>query len=216
MKVLVACEFSGIVRDAFAAKGHDAWSCDYRDTERPGNHYQCSVLSHDIVNQGWDLMIAHPDCTYLTVSGARWMNLEWRQEAQMSALLFVKSLWKYPIDRIAIENPVGKLSSLWRGPDQIVEPYHFGDPYKKATCLWLKNLPPLIPTDDLGGGRTGLLERAARLRQSQEQKQDISGIGKCNGGTVGMRATRYGHSGVSAPGKSWGGNVVRKSMPDTT
>ena len=151
MKVLVACEFSGIVRDAFAVRGHDAWSCDYRDTERPGKHFQCSVLSHDIVNRGWDLMIAHPDCTYLTVSGARWMSEEWRQEAQLSALFFVKSLWKFPIERIAIENPVGKLSSLWRGPDQIVEPYHFGDPYKKATCLWLKNLPPLLPTNNLGG-----------------------------------------------------------------
>lgn len=152
MRVLIACEFSGIVREAFRRRGHDAWSCDYRPTEQPGPHIHGSVLDHDVIKQGWDLMIAHPDCTYLTVSGAKHMKIEWREEAQLAALHFVKALWKFPIERIAIENPIGKLSSLWHGPDQIVEPFHFGDPYRKATCLWLKNLPPLQRTNDLGAG----------------------------------------------------------------
>jgi hypothetical protein len=152
MRVLVACEFSGTVRDAFAARGHDAWSCDLLPSESKGNHIQGSVLDVSVVKRGWDLMIAHPDCTFLTVSGARWMREEYREEAQLMALHFVKSLWKFPIERIAIENPIGKLSSLWRGPDQIIEPFHFGDPFKKATCLWLKNLPPLEKTNDLGSG----------------------------------------------------------------
>lgn len=110
VRILIACEFSGIVREAFSRRGHDAWSCDYRPTEQPGNHIQGSVLDHDVIRRGWDLMIAHPDCTYLTVSGARHMQIEWREEAQLAALHFVKALWKFPIERIAIENPVGKLS----------------------------------------------------------------------------------------------------------
>lgn len=174
MKILIACEFSGIVREAFKAKGHDAWSCDYRPTEMPGNHFEQSILSHDIVNAGWDLMIAHPDCTFLTVSGARWMGLKWRQEAQLSALFFVKALWEFPINKICIENPIGKLSSLWRKPDQIIEPYYFGDPHKKATCLWLKGLPSLRKTNDLGGGAADLLERATIRRKGEKQKPDIS------------------------------------------
>jgi hypothetical protein len=146
MKVLVACEFSGCVRDAFARRGHDAWSCDVRPSEAPGNHIQDSILEHSVVNRGWDLMIAHPDCTFLTVSGAKWMSIEWREEAQLAALHFVKALWKFPVPRIAIENPVGRLSSLWRGPTQTVQPWQFGDNESKATCLWLRGLPPLVPT----------------------------------------------------------------------
>jgi hypothetical protein len=153
MKVLVACEFSGIVREAFRRKGHDAWSCDYRATEIPGNHLQTSVLDHEVVTMGWDLMIAHPDCTFLTVSGARWMRLEWREEAQLMALHFVRALWKFPVKRIAIENPVGKLSSLWRGPDQIIQPWQFGEDASKSTCLWLKGLPELKPTNVIIKGK---------------------------------------------------------------
>lgn len=104
------------------------------------------------MRQHWDLGIFHPDCTFLVVSGARWMSIEWREEAQLAALHTVKAIWRLPIDKIAIENPVGKLSSLWRPPDQIVQPFHFGDPYRKTTCLWLKNLPKLVPTNDLGTG----------------------------------------------------------------
>jgi hypothetical protein len=152
MRVLVACEFSGTVRDAFIARGHDAWSCDYLPSEKPGPHIQGSVLDQDVVKLGWDLMIAHPDCTFLAGSGARWNHAEWREEAQLAALHFVKALWKFPVERIAIENPVGRLSSLWRQPTQIIEPFHHGDAFKKATCLWLKNLPKLAPTNNLGSG----------------------------------------------------------------
>lgn len=145
MRVLIACEFSGRVRDAFARRGHDAWSCDIRPSEAPGNHIQDSILEHSVVNRGWDLMIAHPDCTFLTVSGARWMSVEWREEAQLAALHFVKALWKFPVARVAIENPVGRLSSLWRGPTQTIQPWMFGDNESKATCLWLRGLDPLVP-----------------------------------------------------------------------
>lgn len=152
LKVLIGGEFSGVVRDAFIRKGHDAWSCDYRATEIPGPHLQTSFFDNEVVNGGWDLGIFHPDCTFLTVSGARWMSLEWRQEAQLMALHTVKAIWKFPIERIAIENPVGKLASLWRGPDQYVDPFMFGDPFRKKTGLWLKNLKPLEKTNDLGDG----------------------------------------------------------------
>jgi hypothetical protein len=178
LRVLVACEFSGIVRDAFKERGHDAWSCDYRSTEIPGNHYEQSVLSHEIVGAEWDLMIAHPDCTFLAGSGARWMNLEWRQEAQLSALFFVKALWKFPIKKIAIENPIGKLSSLWGKPTQIIEPYHFGDPYKKSTCLWLKNLPPLQRTNDLGGGEQACWKESPSPDRAKIRSRTYQGIAK--------------------------------------
>lgn len=152
MRVLIGCEFSGVVREAFRRRGHDAVSCDFWPTEQPGPHYQGSIFDPEITRQSWDLGIFHPDCTFLTVSGAKWMSIEWREEAQLAALHTVRAIWKLPISRIAIENPIGRLSSLWRGPDQIVEPFHFGDPFKKGTCLWLKNLPPLVPTNNLGKG----------------------------------------------------------------
>lgn len=143
MKVLVACEFSGTVRDAFASRGHDAWSCDLLPTEKPGNHYQGNVL--DILNkEGWDLMIGHPPCTHLAVSGARWFNE--KQQEQIEALEFVKVLMNAPIRHIAIENPISIISSHIRPPDQVIQPYMFGHGELKATCLWLKNLPKLKPT----------------------------------------------------------------------
>lgn len=157
MKVLVACEFSGRVRDAFARRGHDAWSCDVRPSEAPGNHIQDTILEHKVVNRGWDLMVAHPDCTFLAVSGARWNHAEWREEAQLAALHFVKALWRFPVPRVAIENPVGRLSSLWRGPTQTVQPWMFGDNESKATCLWLRGLPPLI---------SAITEEPAEVQQS--------------------------------------------------
>ena len=143
MKVLVACEFSGIVREAFKAKGHDAWSCDLLPTEIPGNHIQGDVLN--VLNDGWDLMIGHPPCTHLAVSGARWFR-EKKQE-QAEALDFVRTLLDAPIERIALENPVSIISSRIRKPDQIIQPWQFGHGETKATCLWLKGLPGLIPTD---------------------------------------------------------------------
>jgi site-specific DNA-cytosine methylase len=142
MKILIACEFSGIVRDAFAAKGHDAWSCDLLPTERPGKHIQGDVL--DVLDGGWDLMIAHPPCTHLAVSGARWFA--GKRKEQEEALEFVRRLLNAPIPRIAIENPVSIISSRIRKPDQVIQPWMFGHGETKATCLWFKNLPPLQPT----------------------------------------------------------------------
>ena len=145
MKVLVACEYSGIVRDAFAAKGHDAWSCDILPTESPGNHFQGDVLEH--LDKGWDLMIAHPPCTHLAVSGARWFTegkKPW--SLQIQALDFVRKLLDAPIDKIALENPVSVISTKIKKPNQIIQPFEYGHDVTKKTCLWLKNLPNLKPT----------------------------------------------------------------------
>ena len=147
MKVLVACEFSGIVREAFKAKGHDAWSCDLLPTEIPGQHIQGDVL--DVLTWDWDLMIAHPPCTHLAVSGARWFKD--KPKEQKHALWFVEQLFNAPIFKIAIENPISIISSRIRKPDQIIRPWQFGHGETKATCLWLKNLPKLTPTNIVEG-----------------------------------------------------------------
>jgi site-specific DNA-cytosine methylase len=145
MKVLVACEFSGTVRDAFAALGHEAWSCDLLPAETPGNHYQGDV--REMLDSSWDLMIAHPPCTYLSVSGMHWTTRGLRDpKLTEDALDFVRLLMAAPIERIAIENPVSVISSRIRKPDQIIQPWQFGHDASKKTCLWLKNLPLLKPT----------------------------------------------------------------------
>ena len=208
MRVLVACEFSGVVRDAFRALGHDAWSCDLLPAEAPGPHIQgdvlqalegwvpvtftaecdpdgedwCRQMDHHpsecwcvgptmdgyeyrevggvmygrpIDTPHWDLMIAHPPCTYLASSGLHW-NTRRPERAALTeeALAFVLALADAPIPRIAVENPIGCLSTRWRKPDQIIQPWQFGHDASKATCLWLKGLPLLQPTDVLPGGRT--------------------------------------------------------------
>lgn len=147
IKVLVACEYSGVVRDAFIKQGHDAISCDLLPTEQPGPHYKGDVL--DILNDDWDLMIAHPPCTHLAVSGARWFKD--KQEEQKEALDFVRVLLDAPIKHIALENPVSIISSKIRKPDQIIQPWQFGHGETKKTCLWLKNLPLLQPTKIVEG-----------------------------------------------------------------
>ncbi len=147
MKVLVACEYSGTVRDAFLRAGHDAMSCDILPTDSAGPHYQGDV--RDILGDGWDLMIAHPPCTHLAVSGARWFKDKVTEQAE--ALDFVRLLMNAPIERIAIENPVSIISSKIRKPDQIIQPWQFGHGETKATCLWLKNLPKLTPTNIVEG-----------------------------------------------------------------
>ena len=144
MKVLVACEYSGRVRDAFLHHGHDAVSCDLLPTESPGPHYQGDV--QNILADGWDLMIAHPPCTHLAVSGARHFAAKKASGVQDEALDFVKMLLDAPINRIALENPVSIISSQIRRPDQIIQPWEFGHGETKATCLWLKNLPLLTAT----------------------------------------------------------------------
>lgn len=150
MKILIACEYSGIVRDAFIEQGHHAMSCDLLPTEQKGPHYQGNVL--DIINDDWDMMIAHPPCTYLAVSGMHWTKRGLRDpQLTEDALDFVQALMNAPIKKICIENPVSVISSRIRKPDQIVQPWWFGDDASKKTCLWLKNLPLLQPTDMLPG-----------------------------------------------------------------
>ena len=147
MKILVACEFSGTVRDAFAARGHDAWSCDLLPTDRPGNHIQGDVLA--ILGDGWDAMIAHPPCTHLAVSGARHFAAKRADGRQQAALQFVRALLDAPIPLIGLENPVSIISSEIRKPDQVIQPWQFGHLEQKSTCLWLKGLPPLTHTNNV-------------------------------------------------------------------
>jgi hypothetical protein len=145
MRVLVACEYSGTVRDAFRRAGHDAMSCDLLPTDADGPHYQGDVM--DIIADGWDLMIAHPPCTFLCASGLHW-NKRRPERAQQTeeALEFVRRLLDAPIARIALENPIGCISTRIRKPDQTIQPHQFGHDASKATCLWLKGLPLLTPT----------------------------------------------------------------------
>ena len=149
MRVLVACEFSGIVRDAFIARGHDAWSCDLLPSETTGNHHIGDALTVAYYTGPWDLMIAHPPCKHLAVSGARWFKDKLPE--QFAALEFVRALLSAPVERIALENPISVISSSIRKPDQIIQPWQFGHGEVKATCLWLKNLPKLVPTNIVDG-----------------------------------------------------------------
>ena len=183
MRVLVACEFSGVVRDAFAARGHDAWSCDLLPSERPGQHIQGDVL--DVLDRAWDLMVAHPPCTYLSKMGARWNHRPGRLAMQQEALEFVLALARAPVPCIAIENSIGALSRLWRKPDQIVQPYQFGEPYSKATCLWLRGLSPLAPTRVLTSYqpwvqgtyvRDGLKLAGGTVRSPHERSRTFAGL----------------------------------------
>lgn len=158
MRVLVACEFSGIVREAFRARGHDAWSCDLLPSDIPGPHLQRDVIELLWNTWNWDLMIAHPPCTHLAVSGARWFKN--KQVEQSKALEFVQLLLGARIARIALENPISIISTKIRRPDQIIQPWQFGHGESKATCLWLKNLKPLTPTA-IVDGRLGRVHREA-------------------------------------------------------
>lgn len=190
------------MRDAFARRGHDAWSCDIRPSEAPGNHIQDTILEHSIVNRGWDLMIAHPDCTFLTVSGARWNHAEWREEAQLAALHFVKALWKFPIEKVAIENPVGRLSSLWRGPTQTIQPWEFGHGETKGTCIWLRGLPALIPTHKEGADF--FAETAPTEREASVWREPPGPDRKKN------RSRTYGGI-AEAMAEQWGGNLQQQA-----
>lgn len=150
MRVLIACEYSGAVRDAFRARGHDAMSCDLLPTDVAGPHYQGDVF--DVIRDGWDLMVAHPPCTYLSSSGLHWNGrVEGRAAKTEDALAFVRALLDAPIPRIAIENPVGCIGTRIRKADQTIQPHQFGDNASKATCLWLKDLPLPTPTASVPG-----------------------------------------------------------------
>jgi len=151
MRVLIGCEFSGRTRDAFKALGHEAYSCDLEASETGGNHIQGDLL--EIMNDGsWDLGIMHPPCTHLTVSGARWFKEKRADGRQQKGIEFFMAVANCKIPKLAIENPVGIMSTLWRKPDQIIQPYQFGDSFQKTTCLWLKNLPKLVPTNIVDRG----------------------------------------------------------------
>ena len=172
LKVLVACEFSGVVRDAFAARGHDAWSCDLLETEQPGNHLQCDV--REVLSNGWDLMIAHPPCTHLTRAAARWMRE--RLPEMEAAIEFVRTLLFAPIPRIALENPAGVLTRSIRPPDQYIEPWQFGHGETKKTGLWLVGLPFLRVTDVVDGRAPRVHYAAPGPNRWKERSRTLPGI----------------------------------------
>jgi len=177
MKVLIACEFSGIVRDAFADKGHDAVSCDFIDTEIYGNHYcgnVLNILKDEYVYGGWDLMIAHPPCTHLAVSGARWFK--GRECEQLDAIEFFMKLVNASIDKICVENPIGVMSTNHRKPDQIIQPWMFGHGETKATCLWLKNLSLLKPTNIVKGREGRVHKESPSKDRWKNRSRTLQGI----------------------------------------
>lgn len=172
MRVLVACEFSGIVRDAFIAQGHDAMSCDLLPSEQPGPHWRGDIT--EVLTDGWDLMIAHPPCTYLAVSGARWFSS--RRKLQHDALAFVQLLLDAPIPKIALENPISVISTYIRKPDQIIQPWQFGHGETKATCLWLKDLPKLVPTMIVEGRQARVHRESPGPDRWRERSRFLPGI----------------------------------------
>lgn len=172
MRVLVACEFSGTVRDAFRRRGHDAWSCDLLPTEVEGPHILGDV--REVLADGWGLMVAHPPCTHLAVSGARWFKKKAREQAE--ALEFVRTLLDAPIPLVALENPVSIISSRIRKPDQIIQPWQFGHGETKATCLWLKGLPLLRPTLVVEGRETRIHRAAPGPNRWKERSRTYAGI----------------------------------------
>ncbi len=186
MKILIACEYSGIVRNAFANIGHHVTSCDFLPTEQEpiknSNHYQGDVV--DIINHNWDMMICHPPCTHLAVSGARWFKD--KQKEQADSLSFVKFLLSAKIPKIALENPISIISSKVRKPDQIIQPWQFGHGETKATCLWLKNLPCLIPTNIVEGREARVHKMAPSPNRWKERSRTYAGIANAMAAQWGM------------------------------
>lgn len=176
----MACEFSGIVRDAFRARGHDAWSCDLLPSEQEGPHFQCDVRA--LRDSQWDLMIAHPPCTHLTRAGDRWYV---DSPLRLAAAQFVICLAEARIPRIAIENPRGALNRLWRRPDQVVQPWMFGHGETKATCLWLKNLPPLMATNVCTGREPRVHHMAPGPNRWKERSRTLQGVADAMAGQWG-------------------------------
>lgn len=173
MRVLVACEYSGIVRDAFARLGFEAWSCDLLPTEAPGNHYQADAIEV-AYREYWDLMVAHPPCTRIAVCGAK--HFRKHRAEQEAGLQFVAKLMNAPIRHIAIENPIGVISSRIRKPDQIIQPWQFGHGECKATCFWLKRLPRLIPTNIVAGREQRIFKMAPSADRGKKRSLTYSGI----------------------------------------
>jgi hypothetical protein len=175
MRILIACEFSGIVREAFIAKGHDAWSCDLLPSEMPGNHIQDDVLNH---LSGWDMMIAFPPCTHLAVSGARWFSQKIADGRQQTGIDFFMKLVDADIPKIAIENPVGIMSTEYRKPTQIIQPWQFGHGETKATCLWLTSLPELQPTAIVDGREPRIHCMSPGPNRAKERSRTYKGIAR--------------------------------------
>lgn len=173
MRVLIACEFSGIVRDAFAAKGHEAWSCDLLSSEQEGNHYQCDVIN--VLRFDWDLLIAHPPCTYLAASGARWWTGKRSQQEEAAKFAITLSLWS-SIQKTVVENPIGHLSTRFRKPDQIIQPWQFGHGETKATCLWLRGLPLLKATQVVTGRDAKVHRMTPSLDRWRNRSRTYQGI----------------------------------------
>ena len=197
MRVLIACEFSGIVRDAFVARGHDAWSCDLLKTERPrwnlttltqkrtfiagrGQHIQGDVLR--VLDDGWDLMVAHPPCKHLAVSGARWF--ETKQVEQRKAIYFFLALARSRIKHICIENPVSIMSTVWRKPDQYIQPWQFGHGETKKTGLWLKNLPLLEPTKIVEGRKARVHREPPGPERWKNRSRTYTGIAEADSSAI--------------------------------
>lgn len=177
MRVLIACEYSGRVRQAFRALGHDAWSCDLLDSEDDSPfHIRGNVL--EVIGGGWDLMVSHPPCTHLAVSGSRWFPEKRSSGQQQEAIDFFLALARAPIPRIAIENPVCIMSSVWRRPDQVIQPWQFGHGETKATCLWLKGLPPLVPTQIVSGRHPRIHLMPPSDDRWKERSRTYEGIAK--------------------------------------
>lgn len=194
MRVLVACEYSATVRDAFIANGHDAWSCDLLPTEGdPARHIMGDV--RNVLNDNWDLMVAHPPCTHLAVSGARWFKHKIAEQAE--ALDFCQALLSAPIPKIALENPVSIISTRIRKPDQIIQPWMFGHGETKATCLWLKGLPPLEPTCIVAGREHRVHRMSPNPMRWKARSLTYAGIAK-------------------AMADQWGGFLANRDfLPDT-
>lgn len=177
MKILIACEFSGKVRDAFREKGEDAWSCDIIPSESTrGNNYHIQTDVLTLLNQGWDMMVAFPPCTHLAVSGARWFKNKIKEQEE--ALNFIRVLLDAPINKIALENPIGVISTRIRKPDQIIQPWQFGHGETKATCLWLKNLPKLLPTNIVEGRENRVHKMAPSKDRGKLRGITYDGIAK--------------------------------------
>jgi hypothetical protein len=203
MRVLVACEYSGAVRDAFRELGHDAMSCDLLPTDVEGPHYQGDVF--DVIDDDWDLMVAHPPCTFLCNSGVRWLSTDiTRWPHMIDGAVFFRRLLEAPIPRIAVENPImhGHAAKIiGRRQDQVVQPWMFGHPEKKGTGLWLKNLPPLLPTDDVR-------DVMATLPKSVTDRIHMASPGPDRWK---LRSTTY--AGIAAAMASqWGGQVAREAV----
>jgi hypothetical protein len=193
MRVLVACEYSGVVRRAFRARGHEAWSCDLLDSEDNSPfHYKCDVV--EVLDNYWNLIIAHPPCTYLTVAANKWLyhpedkhlpvserrphpQYPTRQQDMLDAVEFAKMFYD-KAEKVAVENPKGRLSTLWKPPDQIIQPWQFGHGEVKGTHLWLKNLPKLTPTDVVEGREAKIWKMGPREDRWKERSRTYEGIAK--------------------------------------